>query len=122
MLCHSLSCMLWLHHVARAGTQPVARVLLVAPPSVGSGVQEIRPFFPAPVDREAVTRAAGETRLVCSDNDPSCPEGAAALYGEPLALATELLPGAGHVNTETGYGPWPGLEAWCYGAKNGVET
>jgi predicted alpha/beta hydrolase family esterase len=94
----------------------------VAPPSLGSGVAAIAPFFPLPIDPDAVARAAAETRLVCSDNDPYCPEGAGALYGEPLGLSTEILPGAGHVNTDAGYGPWPDLEAWCYGAKKGVET
>jgi uncharacterized protein len=23
------------------------------------------------------------------------------------------LPGTGHINPETGYGPWPAAEAWC---------
>ncbi len=121
VICHSLSCTLWLHHAAREDGPPVARALLVAPPSLASGVAEIAPFFPVPIEPEAVARTAGQTRLVCSDDDPYCPEGAATLYGEPLALPTQLLPGAGHVNTETGYGPWPELEAWCYGAKKGVE-
>ncbi len=45
-----------------------------------------------------------------------------------------MLAGAGHVNIEAGYGPWPAVEDWCLsgatgpvgaqssGAKNGVET
>jgi uncharacterized protein len=122
VLCHSLSCALWLHHAARDTGPPVARVLLVSPPSLGAGVAAIEPFFPVPVDADAVARAAGQTRLIFSDNDPFCPEGAATLYGQPLAVPTDLVPGAGHINTETGYGPWPGLEAWCYGANQGVET
>jgi predicted alpha/beta hydrolase family esterase len=122
VLCHSLACTVWLHHAARGGGPPVKRVLLVAPPSLGAGLTELEPFFPVPIDPAAVARAAGETRLVCSDDDPYCPEGAATLYGEPLRIPTELLLGAGHVNTDTGYGPWPGLEAWCYGANQGVET
>lgn len=122
VLCHSLSCALWLHHAARDAGPPVARALLVAPPSLGAGLSALEPFFPVPIDAGAVARAAGETRLVCSDNDPYCPEGAAALYGQPLALPTEVITGAGHVNADAGYGPWPGLEAWCYGANQGVET
>ena len=97
-------------------------MLLVAPPSLGAGVAAIEPFFPIPIDADAVAQAAGETRLVCSDNDPYCPEGGIELYGEPLGIPAELLPGAGHVNTDAGYGPWPGLEAWCYGANQGVVT
>ena len=52
---------------------------------------------------------------MCSDDDPYCPEGAAALYGEPLGLPVDLLDGAGHVNPDAGFGPWPAAEAWCYG-------
>lgn len=107
VVCHSLACLLWLHHVADGGAQ-ADRLLLVAPPSESAGLAEIEAFFPAPLP--ALARGA---RLVCSDGDPYCPEGAAALYGQPLDVPTDVLPGAGHVNPETGYGPWPQVEAWC---------
>ena len=55
-------------------------------------------------------------RLVCSDNDPYCPEGAATLYGAPLGIPVDLIPGGGHLNPEAGYGPWPAVEAWCLGS------
>ena len=101
VICHSLACLLWLHHVAEGGAQ-ADRLLLVAPPSESAGLAEIAAFFPAPLP----ALAAG-ARLVCSDDDPYCPEGAATLYGEPLGIPTDVLPGAGHLNPETGYGPWP---------------
>jgi uncharacterized protein len=107
IVCHSLSCLLWLHHVADGGTQ-ADRVLLVAPPSESAGVPEIQGFFPVPLPALATG-----ARLVCSDNDPYCHEGAATLYGEPLGIPVDLLPGAGHINPEAGYGPWPAAEAWC---------
>jgi predicted alpha/beta hydrolase family esterase len=107
VVCHSLSCLLWLHHVADGGAQ-AARVLLVAPPSEGAGLEQIAAFFPAPLPR--LTTGA---RLVCSDDDPYCPEGAATLYGEPLAVPVDLIAGGGHLNPEAGYGPWPAVEAWC---------
>ena len=53
---------------------------------------------------------------------PYCPEDAALLYGAPLGLDVDLLPGAGHVNPEAGYGPWPGVEAWCYGASASTSS
>jgi uncharacterized protein len=106
VVCHSLSCLLWLHHVADGGVA-AERALLVAPPSLGSGVPEIEPFLPAPFPR------LDGARLVCSDNDPYCPEGAASLYGEPLGIPVDLLPGRGHLNPEAGYGAWPAVEAWC---------
>ena len=107
VICHSLACLLWFHHVAEGGPQ-ADRLLLVAPPSQAAGLPEIEAFFPAPLP--ALPRGA---RLVCSDDDPYCPEGAAALYGEPLGIPVDLLPGAGHVTSDTGYGPWPEVEAWC---------
>jgi uncharacterized protein len=107
VVCHSLACLLWLHHVADGGAQ-ADRALLVAPPSEGAELPEIAGFFP--VSLPALAHGA---RLVCSDNDPYCPEGAPGLYGEPLGIPVDVLPGGGHVNPETGYGPWPAAEAWC---------
>jgi predicted alpha/beta hydrolase family esterase len=107
LLCHSLACLLWLHHVGEGGAQ-ADRVLLVAPPSESAGVPEIAGFFPVPLP--ALNQGA---RLVCADDDPYCPEGADTLYGEPLGIPVDVIPGAGHVNPEAGYGPWPAAEAWC---------
>ena len=62
--CHSLACLLWLHHIAGGGAQ-ADRLLLVAPPSEAAGVAEIEGFFPAPLP------ALGQgARLVCSNDDP----------------------------------------------------
>lgn len=121
VICHSLACILWLHHAA----DPVvpgraARVLLVAPPSAAGAPEPILPFFPPPADPAGVAAAARATRLVCAPDDPYCPEGAAALYGAPLSLDTDVLaPGAGHVNLESGFGPWPAAEAWALGEDGG---
>ena len=114
VVCHSLACVLWFHHAARpAGPDRVARVLLVAPPSAGANVAEIEPFFPVPVSPAPVRAAAGSTVLVCSDDDPYCPEGAASLYGAPLGVETHVISGGGHLNPDAGLGPWPAAEAWC---------
>jgi predicted alpha/beta hydrolase family esterase len=117
VVCHSLACCLWLHH--RAGDGPPAeRVLFVSPPGADAGVPEIAGFFPVPIDPAL---AAG-VHLVCSDNDPYCPRGAKAEYAEPLRIEAEIVPGAGHINADAGFGEWPGALRWCYGAKNGVDT
>jgi hypothetical protein len=121
VICHSLSCITWLA-LSTEIQRPVRRVALVAPPSVNAGLPELVPFFPVMATAQDVAAAAGHTRLVCSDNDPYCPEGAAALYGGPLDLPIDLRPGDGHLNVDAGLGPWPAMEAWAQGAKNGVET
>jgi uncharacterized protein len=106
VVCHSLACLLWLHHIAEGGT-PAERALLVAPPSESSGVAEIAGFFPVP--QPALGRGA---RLVCSDDDPYCPEGAANVYAG-LGIPIDVIPGKGHMNKDAGYGPWPAVESWC---------
>jgi predicted alpha/beta hydrolase family esterase len=111
IVAHSLACILWLHHCSDPVGPSADRVLLVAPPSLAGAPDAIRSFFPVPLDGETTA----ETRLVCSENDPYCPEGAARLYGEPLGLPVDLLDGAGHINPDAGFGPWPAAEAWCYG-------
>jgi predicted alpha/beta hydrolase family esterase len=117
VICHSLACCLWLHHRARGGP-PAERVLFVAPACPEPMLPEIAGFFPVPLE----PALADGARVACSDADPYCPAGAAAVFAAPLGLAVDLLPGALHVNPESGYGPWPAALAWAQGAKNGVET
>jgi len=76
VVCHSLSCILWLHHTAAAVREGgrAERVLLVAPPSRTGVPDALASFFPVPV-----VEPMGNARLVCSDNDPYCPEGGGAL-------------------------------------------
>jgi predicted alpha/beta hydrolase family esterase len=118
VVCHSLACALWLR-AAIAGAR-AGRVLLVAPPAPDSEFPEVARFFPTGADAGVVAGAAGETRLVCADDDPYCPAGAAAVYGEPLAIEFDLIRGGGHLNADAGYGPWPGVEAWVRGTAPAV--
>jgi predicted alpha/beta hydrolase family esterase len=114
VVAHSLGAVLWLHHVAEPGDSPRAtRVLLVAPPSPRTEIPEIAAFFPPPMDVDTVRRGADGTVLVGGDDDPYLPEGIAAAYGLPLKMATTVIPGGGHLNTESGYGEWPAVLEWC---------
>ena len=121
VVCHSLGCILWLHHAAapHPGTPRVHRVMLNAPPAP---VGELPTFFPVPVDPAGVAAAAATTRLACADNDPYCPQGARGLYAEPLGIPCDLLPGQGHLNVDAGYGPWPAMLDWCLGGRADVEA
>lgn len=123
VVCHSLGCILWLRACGNGLRDAADRVVLVAPP--GPGFPELGRFFPLSVAPEQVAAAAGSTGLVCSDDDPWCPGGAAAVYGAALQLPTEVLPGTGHLNVASGHGPWPAMRERVtggYGAKNGVEA
>lgn len=120
VVCHSLGCVLWLHHAAtRPADGPRAgRVLLVAPPCGCVGIPELAEFVPAPRDPDAVAAACvGETRMVGSDGDQYCPEGVEAAYAARLGVPLDLLPGAGHVNPQAGFGAWPAVEAWVRGER-----
>jgi predicted alpha/beta hydrolase family esterase len=115
VIAHSLAVPLWLH---AAGTltagERVARALLVAPPSpdVLGAHQEVAEFGHIRPDRGAVAAAARSTRLVFSDDDPYCPEGAGAVYGS-LGLDSDVIAGGGHLDPHAGYGAWPAVLGWC---------
>ncbi|TAM84353.1 MAG: hypothetical protein EPN43_12665 [Jatrophihabitans sp.] len=114
LVAHSLGAVLWLHHAAGPGGTPrPARAVLVAPPSPRAPIAELSSFLPPPLDVEAVRAAAGGTILVAGDDDPHLPEGIADAYARPLKIATTVVPGGGHLNTESGFGPWPAMSAWC---------
>ena len=112
--CHSLGCLLW----ARiAAAEAVERVCWVAPPGTDElrAYTEITAFLPERIDAAALraSSTAAPLRLVCSDDDPYCAAGADAVYGEPLGLDTEVLPGQAHLNPDSGYGDWPAMADWC---------
>ena len=113
VIAHSLGCLLWVRRASDADRGPLAeRVLLVAPPDLDDvpAVVSFRSFEPNP---ERVRAAAGETRIVCSDNDPYNPGGAVATFAKPLGIPADLIPGGGHLNLDAGYGPWPAVERWA---------
>jgi predicted alpha/beta hydrolase family esterase len=119
--CHSLGAVTWLHLASRTDRRLAERVLLAAPPSAGSAVPEIAEFVPAPLDAEAVARAARHTRVVCAPSgDPYRPEGPELF--EPLGVPIDVIPGGGHLNTDAGYGEWPAVEAWCLDPSFGALT
>jgi uncharacterized protein len=114
IVAHSLGVVLWLHHVADPADSPrPARVLLVAPPSPHTDIRELATFFPPPMDIDTVRHGADGTALVAGDNDPYVPEGIADAYSRPLKIATTVIENGGHLNPDSGYGPWPAVLSWC---------
>ena len=99
VLCHSLGALAWLHLAGRLSTgERVHRVLLVSPPSPDILWPEIARFAPpADLSPESLAAASEVTRIVCSDADPYCPEGADRIYAEPLGVPADQIPGAGHL-------------------------
>jgi predicted alpha/beta hydrolase family esterase len=114
VLCHSLACLLWMLHAREGANGAADRVLLVAPPCTDA-IAAVARFRPDGVTAEHLLTAAGATRMLCSEVDPYCPRGAAVVFGDPLALDYEVIPGGGHLNTDAGYGAWPDVERWALG-------
>jgi predicted alpha/beta hydrolase family esterase len=90
-------------------------VVLVSPPSprVLEAHPEVAAFGQVRVQPAAVRAAARSTRLVCGDDDPYCPEGAAVAYGS-LGLECDVIAGGGHLDPDAGYGSWPAMLDWCH--------
>jgi uncharacterized protein len=115
VICHSLSCLLWLRAAGDPeSATPVDRLLLVSPPlsekvpAAGAG------FRLDDFDAEAVIAGVGSPiRIACSDDDPYNPVGAGPLYGSRLDAQVDVIVGGGHITPDEGYGRWPSVEAWC---------
>ena len=121
VVCHSLASTLWLREAAAVAPEHRAdRVVLVAPPCPDGVPAVLRHFFPVDTGAGALAAAAGTTRVVCADDDPFCPEGAATRWGMPLRLPVDLVTGGGHLNPDAGFGPWAAMEAWCLGEREAL--
>ena len=108
---HSMGALAWLR-LAASGlvTTPVDRALLVAP-----ALPSLLPDFPdfgVELDSVPLASAARSTYLVGGDEDPWQPNGIAEDFGKPLGVSSVVIPDAGHIIIETGFGPWPGLVNW----------
>ena len=116
VVAHSLAVLLW--WTAALSDQPVAvdRVLLVAPPSPAFlRERAVAGFVPVDMEVRPVDPAVLDTvRMVAGDDDPYCPGGARALYADRYGIDTDVVPGGGHLNVDSGYGPWPSVLQWCH--------
>lgn len=108
---HSLGALAWLKLVSEGlVSSPVGRVLLVAP-----ALPSLLPDFPdfgVDLKRVPLEAAAQKTHLVGSDSDAWQPNGIVEDFGKPLGLDAQVIPGAGHITIEDGFGPWAGLFNW----------
>jgi predicted alpha/beta hydrolase family esterase len=106
VVAHSLAVLLW--WTAALSDQPAAvdRVLLVAPPSpTFLRERAVAAFVPVDMERRPVDRAVLDTVRIVAGDDPYCPGGAQALYADRYGIDTDVVPGGGHLNVDSGYGP-----------------
>ncbi len=111
---HSCGAALWLHHAATIAPhgRRADRVLLVAPPDSTWQHPRVHGLVPYPVDARALRRAAGVTRLVAGTGDPYLPVRGAHELADALQVELDVLADGGHLNTDSGYGPWPAVLRW----------
>jgi predicted alpha/beta hydrolase family esterase len=113
VLCHSLSCLLWLRHAPALGPGAAARLLLVSPPDPLSIPANGSDFAHGQFDFAAARASCSSpVRIVSREDDPYNPHGPALFAGQ-LEAEVDLIPGPGHINPDDGYGPWPRVLEWC---------
>ncbi len=101
---HSLACPLVAHWARRTRLRARA-ALLVAPADVDSPLHtpdEVRSFSPIPL-----VRLPFPSIVVASTDDPFASMDRSAEFSTAWGSKLVALAGAGHINADAGYGPWP---------------
>ncbi len=115
VIAHSLGAFCWMQYASLSHASRVGRVLLVAPPGMAEldGSHRITGHRLIPLKKERIGRAAQDILIAGSLNDPYCMRGFIDEYAVPLDLPRLSLPDRfGHVNIESGHGPWPFALYW----------
>ncbi|WP_016697399.1 RBBP9/YdeN family alpha/beta hydrolase [Actinoalloteichus spitiensis] len=115
VLAHCVGATLWLHHAATLGGRDrrVDRVLLAGLPGRTWNHPDLVGLRPPPPHSWSLRRAAGITRMVCGSNDPIAPVAESQEWASALRVGLDVVPDAGHLDTESGFGPWPGVLEWA---------
>ena len=102
VLAHSVGCMAT---VFALETAKVAAVVLVAPADTErpGAPEPLQSFVPIPMQR-----LIAPALVVTSDNDPYCSLVRAREFAQVWKADLEVIPGGGHINGDSGFGPWPG--------------
>ena len=100
VVAHSLGCITTTHLGAEAAAR-IRSALLVAPadPERRAHQADFAPVPYQPLPYRSV--------LVASSNDPYCPIRLAGAYARAWGSEFVCLQNAGHINVDSGYGPWP---------------
>jgi predicted alpha/beta hydrolase family esterase len=113
VVAHSFGCLATVRAAARHPALRVAQVLLVAPAE------------PTRFDIASVlpqSRLAPRSCVVASDNDPWMSATQAHAWALRWGSDWINLGNAGHINVDSGYGPFPLAREWAAGALNRIET
>jgi predicted alpha/beta hydrolase family esterase len=118
-VCHSLGCWAVDHMLAERGAANVRAALLVAPPSPYLVFEPVDSFIPPPRQARAWEPIAARSLIVAGDNDEFAAAEEIAEVAETIGVRHQILPGAGHINVASGFGPWPLALEWVQGTDRG---
>ncbi|PZP36710.1 MAG: alpha/beta hydrolase [Roseateles depolymerans] len=105
---HSFGALALVRHLADHPDSPIREALLVAPAEPDKfGLAEALPH----------ERLPRRTRLIASSNDPWMSAASAARWAHRWGSSFSNLGAVGHVNTESGFGPFPLAKAWVDSAR-----
>ena len=113
VVAHSFGCLAAVRAAARHPSLDIAQVLLVAPAE------------PNRFDAAATlpqSRLATRSCVVASDNDPWMSATQAHAWASRWGSDWINLGNAGHINADSGYGPFPLAREWAAGALNRIDT
>ncbi len=121
IIAHSLGAIAVIHWLFReTGAQLFNRVLLVSPPSPRNAAPEVASFFPLPCD---ITNTIGSNcasiMLIGAKDDPFARPKDFGAIAQIVGVEPHLFEAGGHLNVESGYGPWPWVSAWARGEDAG---
>jgi hypothetical protein len=106
VICHSLANTLWFHLCQKEELREVAKLYLVAPPSMQCNIKELSEFFPLSTPQKLFAK---ETLLITSTDDPYLTQEEAKELQNKLNVSMKVIQNGGHLNAESGYGEWPWL-------------
>jgi len=106
IVCHSLANTLWFW-LCQEDIATVERLFMVSPPSLTTTEKTIKTFFPCEVPDNT---HAKETHLILSDNDPWITTEEAKEIASKINASFTIIPNAGHINADSGYGKWEFIE------------
>jgi hypothetical protein len=106
VVCHSLANTLWFW-LCQEDIATVERLFMVSPPSLTTTEKTIKTFFPCEVPDDI---HAKEVHLIVSDNDPWIDTKEAEEIASRVNASFTIIPNAGHINADSGYGKWEFIE------------
>ena len=117
---HSLGCINWIQGAATGLiAKPVDRLLLVAPadPRMLGEIEGLKVSLTDPEVSSAVHASTASITILASDKDKWTPRGIQTTFGEPLGVEAVIMPGAGHLSLDDGFGHWQGVIDWVNNSK-----